>query len=111
MVRKAARAGMFYPGKPEQLEQMLVKLMPGLAKKRTTKAVGIMVPHAGYEYSGRVAGSVYSRIEIPDTVVIIGPNHTGLGSPAAIMTEGVWEMPFEAIRIDADLAVRIQKHS
>jgi len=111
MIRKAARAGMFYPGEREQLKQMLVKLMPDLAKKQTTETIGIMVPHAGYEYSGRVAGSVYSGIEIPDTVVIIGPNHTGLGSPRAVMTEGAWETPLGVTKIDADLAVQIQKHS
>jgi len=111
MVRKAARAGMFYPGEREQLKQMLVKLMPDLAKKQRTKAAGIMVPHAGYEYSGRVAGSVYSGIEVPDTIVIVGPNHTGLGSLRSIMTEGAWETPLEITKIDTDLAVQIQKHS
>jgi len=72
------------------------------AKK--SPALGIVAPHAGFMYSGDVAGAVYSRIEIPDTVILIGPNHTGRGEAVAVMTEGVWSMPMGDITIDRELA-------
>jgi AmmeMemoRadiSam system protein B len=76
-----------------------------------TRAIGAVVPHAGYLYSGRIAGSVYARAVFPDTFVILGPNHTGLGSGAAIMTYGAWETPLGQVPIDTDLARSIREHS
>jgi len=67
-------------------------------------ALGIVVPHAGYFYSGKAAGAVYSRINLPDTIIIIGPNHTGIGAEIAIMAEGEWEMPNGRVEIDSSLA-------
>jgi hypothetical protein len=55
-------------------------------------------------YSGRVAAEVYAQITPPDTWVIVGPNHTGLGARASIMTSGAWETPLGAMVIDAELA-------
>jgi AmmeMemoRadiSam system protein B len=57
------------------------------------KAIGAMAPHAGWMYSGRGAAALYSRLEIPETVVIMCPNHRGLGAEAAVMAEGAWELP------------------
>jgi AmmeMemoRadiSam system protein B len=68
------------------------------------KALGIVSPHAGLIYSGSVAGAVYSRIELPETFVLIGPNHTGLGAPVSLMASGNWETPLGAVRINEDLA-------
>ena len=68
---------------------------------------GIVSPHAGLMYSGSVAGAVYSSIELPDTFVLIGPNHTGLGAPVSLMTKGEWETPLGRVRIDEELAARI----
>ena len=67
-------------------------------------ALGAIVPHAGYMYSGQVAGAVYARIVPPETWVALGPNHTGLGARAAIVCAGEWETPLGALPIDADLA-------
>ena len=68
-------------------------------------------PHAGYIYSGKVAGSVYSRINIPKDVIIIGPNHTGLGEPEAVMCSGTWKMPGGDVAINTDLVDSIKKIS
>jgi AmmeMemoRadiSam system protein B len=69
----------------------------------------VVSPHAGYIYSGDVAGAVLSSIEIPERVIVISPNHTGMGDPAAIMVEGQWQLPTGPIPIDSDLALDLTK--
>lgn len=100
--RQPAVAGRFYPAQREALVRDVEANVDRNAKK--SKALGIVVPHAGFMYSGSVAGAVYSRIEIPDTVILLGPNHTGRGEAVAVMTEGVWTMPMGDITIDSELA-------
>jgi len=73
--------------------------------------LGFVCPHAGYVYSGKVAGAVYSQIEMPDTFIILGPNHTGLGTDFSLNSEGVWRMPFGEVNVDRNLAEGILKHS
>jgi len=108
MSRQPAVAGRFYPADPEALlAEVRRHLEPDAGKE---PAMGVMAPHAGFMYSGDVAGSVYSRIEIPETVVVIGPNHTGQGHRIALMAEGVWSMPFGDLEIDTPLARSILKH-
>jgi hypothetical protein len=75
------------------------------------EAIGVVVPHAGYVYSGRVAGAVYSRVAWPETWVIMGPNHTGLGAQASLMASGEWETPLGVVPIDAELGTAILSHS
>ncbi len=101
MIRRAAVAGSFYAGTRERLRLQVEDLLPREIKPQ--QAIGVVVPHAGYMYSGRVAGAVYARVEFPDTAVILGPNHTGLGAGAAITTYGQWETPLGSVPIDADL--------
>lgn len=72
-------------------------------------AQGVIAPHAGIMYSGDVVGAVYSRIDIPDTVILLGPNHTGMGERIAIFSHGRWIMPFGDLEIDANLAKAILK--
>jgi AmmeMemoRadiSam system protein B/AmmeMemoRadiSam system protein A len=103
--RSAVVAGQFYPGTPETLKSTIKEMVDGEADKQ--KALGIIVPHAGYMYSGRVAGATLSRIEFTDTFIIIGPSHTGLGKPLSIMTEGIWETPLGNVEIDTELATEI----
>ncbi len=105
MIRKPVVAGQFYPGSPSQLGIMIEGLVDEKAKKE--EVIGLVSPHAGYIYSGSVAGAVISRIKFKDTFVIIGPNHTGSGEPLSIMTEGVWETPLGEVEIDSELAKRI----
>jgi predicted class III extradiol MEMO1 family dioxygenase len=109
MLRHPAVAGQFYKGSPEALmKQVREFIVPGVVK---TKALGIVSPHAGLMYSGSVAGAVYSRIELPDTFVLIGPNHTGLGAPVSLMASGQWETPLGLVEIDESLATSILSKS
>src|SRR5262249_36254045 len=56
-------------------------------------AIGCIAPHAGYMYSGHVAGAVYAQLEVPRQCVVLCPNHTGDGFPLAIMTRAAWQTP------------------
>lgn len=90
-VRPPAVAGSFYPGSAHQLQAEIEGYTTVVTEKRS--ALGVVSPHAGYRYSGRVAGELYSQITIPDTVVIIAPNHTGNGVPYALWPGGPWQTP------------------
>ncbi len=109
MKRKPAVAGQFYYSSTqklkEQVEQYIIK---GIKKQR---AIGVVSPHAGLIYSGHVAGAVFSEIEFPETFVLLGPNHTGIGSQVSIMEEGQWEIPTGSFTIDKILAYNIYKSS
>ncbi len=106
--RGPAVAGTFYAGAGRLWEQVR-GLLPDAATRQ--RVVGAVAPHAGYLYSGRVAAAVYSRIEPPSTLVILGPNHTGVGAEAAIMTEGAWATPLGEVPIDHVLARAILEAS
>jgi len=107
MRRRPAVSGQFYLDSPAELAvQVQGYVSEDLPKKG---AIGIVSPHAGLVYSGHVAGSVYSGLEMPDTFVLLGPNHTGLGSPVSVMPEGEWEVPTCIFRIDDGLSGRILK--
>ncbi len=105
MIRKPVVSGQFYPESPDQLRAMIGELVDEKAVKE--EVIGLVSPHAGYIYSGPVAGAVISRISFKDTFVIIGPNHTGSGKPLSIMTQGVWETPLGEVEIDSELGERI----
>ncbi|MBI4537271.1 MAG: AmmeMemoRadiSam system protein B [candidate division NC10 bacterium] len=102
MVRRPAVAGSFYPGVRDRLRFQVEALWPKVAQPE--RAVGVVVPHAGFVYSGRVAAAAYAKVEFPDSVVILGPNHSGLGARAALMTAGRWETPLGEVPLDTDLA-------
>ncbi|MFC2020259.1 AmmeMemoRadiSam system protein B [Chloroflexota bacterium] len=105
MIRNPAVAGQFYPGEPDQLRAMIKEMVDPAASKE--EVIGLVSPHAGYIYSGPVAGATISRIQFKDTFIIIGPNHTGAGEPFSIMTEGVWKTPLGEVEIDQELAKKI----
>jgi AmmeMemoRadiSam system protein B len=102
--RKPAVAGYFYPSNPKELLQELEEYMPSQTKK---KVYGAICPHAGYVYSGNVAGAVYSKIKPVEVFILIGPNHTGYGSEVSVMTEGEWEIPLGTMKIHQELAKAI----
>ena len=109
-VRRPAVAGRFYPAKPEVLARQLDQYLAADASRpeKMEAALGCVVPHAGYMYSGHVAGAVFQRLPARATYIILCPNHTGRGAPLAIMSKGEWLTPLGAVRIDADLAARLQ---
>ncbi len=107
--RKPAVAGYFYPKQEESLRSLLARLIDPAGKKR--KAISVIVPHAGFEYSGPVAGAVFSSVELPDVFVILGPNHRHVRSRFAIMKEGAWQTPLGEVPIDSGLANAIGSNS
>ncbi len=106
LVRKPAVAGYFYPKDPLRLLEMIQHICPKTTAK-PTEAIAVVSPHAGYVYSGYAACEVYSRIIIPENIVILGPNHTGVGAPISIMAQGVWETPLGEVPINQELAEEI----
>ncbi len=100
--RQPVVAGRFYPGSADQLRQTIERLVDPQAAPGDV--VGALVPHAGYEYSGAVAGATISRIAFKETFVVIGPSHTGLGRPFSVFADGVWRTPLGDVAVDGDLA-------
>jgi AmmeMemoRadiSam system protein B len=109
MKRSPAVAGQFYSGTPDGLNKEVERYITAGVQKE--KAIAVMSPHAGLIYSGHVAGAVYSSIIFPKTFILIGPNHTGLGSRAAIMSSGQWAMPSGSFQIDGELAKAVLSHT
>jgi AmmeMemoRadiSam system protein B len=101
-VREPAVAGRFYPANPETLRQDVISFLS--QKRERAPVMGCLVPHAGYVYSGQVAGAVFSTLEIPSRCIVLCPNHTGHGHPLAIMKDGAWRTPLGTLAIDSDLA-------
>jgi MEMO1 family protein len=108
-VRTAAVAGRFYPGRAEELLREVREFTTGKIPVATGRiaAIGCIAPHAGYIYSGGVAGAVYSRLEIPERCVILCPNHTGKGCPLAIMANTTWQTPLGEVAADAEMSARL----
>jgi AmmeMemoRadiSam system protein B len=104
-LRTPAVAGRFYPGHADELLRHVLKYTSPVAK--TISVIGCIAPHAGYMYSGSVAGCVYSQLEIPETCVILCPNHTGKGRPLAIMANTTWQTPLGAVPADENIGARL----
>lgn len=102
MRRTPAVADQFYPGDVATLRRMLAELVPADGQKQ--QAFAVVSPHAGYVYSGKVAGETMARVSIPQDVIILGPNHHGMGAEVALMAEGEWEMPLGTVPINTELA-------
>jgi len=105
MIRDAVVAGQFYPASLDGLKSMIETMVDDRVEK--VEAIGLVSPHAGYTYSGVVAGAVISRVKFKDTFIMLGPNHTGRGKAFSIMTEGAWETPLGEVEIDSELGKRI----
>jgi AmmeMemoRadiSam system protein B len=105
MIRKPSVAGQFYPSSAAELRKMIKNMVREDVVKEDV--IGLVSPHAGYIYSGGVAGATISRVKLRDTVIVMGPNHTGMGRPFSIMAEGSWQTPLGEVKIDAELAKRI----
>jgi AmmeMemoRadiSam system protein B len=109
MLRPPAVAGQFYPAAPENLRKQLEGLIPPDQPKKL--AIALVCPHAGWMYSGPVAGAVYSRVLIPKIAIIVGPNHTGLGAHVSVYKNGAWEMSCGTIPVHTALAEAILEQS
>ena len=107
MLRTPAVAGQFYPGSEASLVKALNGLVPEIQPEKRKQALAVISPHAGYVYSGSVAGETIGRVQVPEDVVILGPNHTGHGAPVALMDHGVWDMPMGEVPINGELAALI----
>src|SRR4030067_2480949 len=122
-VRRPTQAGSFYAGDAEALRAQiescfLHKFGPGKLPRAEAKGarriVGLVCPHAGYMYSGAVAANAYYELALdgkPDTVVVLGPNHTGYGSALALMDAGVWRTPLGDVEVHTLVAQEIARET
>jgi MEMO1 family protein len=101
MVREPAVAGQFYDANPKNLRENIQSYFT--RSEKLLDAKGILVPHAGYMYSGAVAGAVYSAVRLPQRFIILGPNHTGRGVALSLYPKGQWRTPLGLAGIDEEL--------
>ncbi len=101
-VRPPAVAGHFYPASPKELREEVSSFLTPSAPK--TDCLGCIMPHAGYTYSGAVAGATASRLKPKDVIFLVGPNHTGYGTPFSVMASGAWETPLGRVPVNGQLA-------
>ena len=102
-VRQPVVAGSFYPADPVRLRDAVRDSLGSDVPPRTSSSVGVIVPHAGYVYSGRVAGAglraaaAYGK---PDVIVVLGASHSGAGGDFALPVEGAWRTPLGDVPLD-----------
>ena len=117
MLRKPAVAGVFYPDNSDELLKAIessftnsfgVGEIPDINSfEDIDYPINVMVPHAGFQYSGTIASHSYCELAkngFPEVFIIIGPNHTGLGSEISVFNEGEWITPLGNVQIDAEFA-------
>ncbi len=109
MRRHTAVAGSFYPARKSELAKVLARLVE--PRPDRVKAVAVVSPHAGYVYSGAVAGAVFSSVEVPENVVVLGAPHADFRPRFSIIPEGIWESPLGDVPINAALAGLVLKHA
>jgi len=112
MDRKPVAAGKFYPGTPTQLQKTCEALVGELEDRNSfgelTEPIGVIVPHAGYVYSGKTAGMAIKKVLVeygrPQNIVIFGPNHTGYGEYVSVWRSGTWHVPNGDVVVNEQLA-------
>ncbi len=109
-MRAPVVANRFYPGSAAALTGTISEMDPGITADDKQDAVAVIAPHAGYIYSGPVAAETVARVNVPDTVVILGPNHHGRGASLALGTED-WQMPMGDVEINKELAALVLDRS
>ncbi len=122
--RYPVAAGTFYPSDKDSLLKEIERcflhpLGPGKkpgnpSESGVVRCIAYISPHAGYVYSGPIAAHVYYSLSCqkrPRAIVVVGPNHSGLGSPAAIMVRGVWVTPLGEVSVDTELAMAVARRS
>lgn len=128
--RNPAVAGLFYPKEPKELEETVKELLSsdedydkeeGKEKKhredkkenegrKERRVFGVISPHAGYIYSGKIAGKVFSRVVVPHNVVILCPNHTGYGAQVSLFPKGMWIFPGFSVKISDEINDFLSEH-
>ena len=108
-VRKAVVAGQFYPASAQELKKQIAAFID--KEENKIDALACILPHAGYIYSGAVAAQTIASVKIKDTVILLGPNHTGYGAQFSIMIEGIWQTPLGEVGIDTQFAQQLLKRS
>ena len=104
MLRLPAVAGRFYPSDPKELTSLVRRYSQPDSQHNPIPVKACLVPHAGYMYSGHVAGAVYARLELPKKIIVLGVRHYPRGEPAAILSKGAWRTPLGDAPIDEELA-------
>src|SRR6267378_1898829 len=109
MLRLPAVAGRFYPSDPAELTALMHKYAGTDPSHAPIAVRACLVPHAGYVYSGHVAGAVLARIALPRKIIILGVRHYPRGEPAAILSSGAWRTPLGDAQIDEALAEALKE--
>ena len=111
LIRQPIAAGRFYPAAPEALEREARAYLKGGAtlveRSGAASPWGLMLPHAGYVYCGRVLGATLAGVDLPRTLVLLCPNHTGQGQALGVWPEGAWLTPLAPLTVNADLAAAL----
>lgn len=112
MDREPAVAGRFYPAGKDRLAGEVAALLAERPGGRATAepprpVAGVLAPHAGYVYSGRVAGATYARVDVPERAVVMCPNHTGRGAPVSVWPGGAWLTPLGRVPVDEPLTAAL----
>ena len=105
MIREAVVSGQFYPGQNQELKDLIEGFRPKGSLKISAK--GIILPHAGFIYSGRVAVTTVSKVLPKKKLIILGPNHTGKGAQFSLWKKGAWKIADKEINIDTNIAAAI----
>ena len=108
LIRQPAVAGRFYPDGPEDLRQEVRHFLDAgaqaLPAPRHTTPVALMLPHAGHVFCGHVIGATLAGMRLPRTLILLCPNHTGMGRPLSVWPDGAWLTPLGPVTVDASLA-------
>ncbi len=107
--REWQKAGVWYPEDHLEIDAAVEELIAEVEGAEPRRATAILPPHASLRYSGPTGKEVWSRVEIPETVLILAPDHWGDGEDAAVWTEGPWLIPGHAVPIERDLLGRVQE--
>ena len=109
MLRLPAVAGRFYPADPKELASLIRNYAQPEPQLQAISAKACLVPHAGYMYSGHVAGAVFARVALPKKIIVLGVRHYPRGEPAAIVSSGAWRTPLGDAPIDEELAGALRR--
>jgi MEMO1 family protein len=109
VLRLPAVSGRFYPSNETELEQLVRRFLKTESKEPLVQATACLVPHAGYIYSGRVAGAAFARVQVPKKIIVLGVRHRPPGAAAAIFSSGAWRTPLGDAPIDIVLAANLRQ--